>query len=596
MSHVQTRKFHSSARFKPTVRPAAINSHEAASRLRKLCSTEQTDREQWVREVLDLAAQWTGALGVLLITRDASGQLTIQPDAVAPPHVAQLRSLMQNVISLASSACSEAKPQAAMDAGEEVLMVVAPMLGDGPAQALALAIGAESPDTAKQMAPFLTQLASWIAALLIKADNLAVPDHKAESNLDIQALDRAIEAASLKPTLGEAAKVLCDWLQQRTRRLNANVALGARTDCKGACRLLAYSAVDKVDLRSQFAKQLQEVMEESRIAAELPDQEGELDIGSTSATIALRQMGAVISDRDVLRNADGSVLAIILTLDPVDDRVPVAAPLPDHLSRPLARQLRLLHAAQPNRLTRWMRDNLGQRSWFRHPTTWVAAATVALLLCVPAPLKIRCDCVAQPTKRRYVAAPYDGRLLQVHVSPGQHVSKGDILAKMDGDEIADELASLQADLEAARKHQDQVWEDLAERQIAELEVQRIEIQIRKWQHRERHLTVVSPIDGVVIGGDIRRLDGAKVSLGQTLLEIGPLDEMLIELEIPDEDIAHVRAGSQVNYRLEALPWQPASGKIVRVDPRSELRDGRKCLHRGTQRPHNRCCDASRYAW
>ena len=61
-------------------------------------------------------------------------------------------------------------------------------------------------------------------------------------------------------------------------------------------------------------------------------------------------------------------------------------------------------------------------------------------------------------------------------------------------------------------------------------------------------------------------------MGDTLLEVAPLAEMSVELEIPDEDISHVRVGQRVRYRLSSMPLKPFDGEIDFIQPRSEVRE------------------------
>ena len=51
-----------------------------------------------------------------------------------------------------------------------------------------------------------------------------------------------------------------------------------------------------------------------------------------------------------------------------------------------------------------------------------------------------------------------------------------------------------------------------------------------------------------------------------------MDEMIVELSIPDEDISHVAQDQPVRYRLSALPWHTLAGTISLIHPRSELRN------------------------
>jgi hypothetical protein len=57
-----------------------------------------------------------------------------------------------------------------------------------------------------------------------------------------------------------------------------------------------------------------------------------------------------------------------------------------------------------------------------------------------------------------------------------------------------------------------------------------------------------------------------------LYEIAPLDAMVAELAVPDEEISYVREGLPVTVRLDAHPGRALKGRIARVHPRAETRD------------------------
>ena len=50
-----------------------------------------------------------------------------------------------------------------------------------------------------------------------------------------------------------------------------------------------------------------------------------------------------------------------------------------------------------------------------------------------------------------------------------------------------------------------------------------------------------------------------------------LDQMLVEVEIPEMELAHVTTGEAATIRLEAFPGQQLDGKLKRICPRAELR-------------------------
>ena len=158
--------------------------------------------------------------------------------------------------------------------------------------------------------------------------------------------------------------------------------------------------------------------------------------------------------------------------------------------------------------------------------------------------------------------------------PGEIVTKGQLLARMDARDIEFEISGLRAELRRTEKDRDSAMAsfDTAAAQMAALEAKRLQLKIDLLNDRLENLEIRSPVDGVVIGGDPRRLEGARLAMGESLLEIGPLDELVVELEIPDEDISHVKLDQPARFRLSATPWRTFEGRIHLIHPRSESRD------------------------
>jgi hypothetical protein len=68
------------------------------------------------------------------------------------------------------------------------------------------------------------------------------------------------------------------------------------------------------------------------------------------------------------------------------------------------------------------------------------------------------------------------------------------------------------------------------------------------------------------------MEGARLSLGQTLFETGPLKDMILEVRIPDREVSYVSAGNTVRTRLDAFPHRGLMGQVVRVAPQAEMKE------------------------
>jgi len=195
-------------------------------------------------------------------------------------------------------------------------------------------------------------------------------------------------------------------------------------------------------------------------------------------------------------------------------------------------------------------------------------------MAVPMPYGVTCDCELQPVTRRFVAAPFEGALERALVEVGDTVSEGDVLARMDGKEVRWELAGNAAEYERAAKERDAHLADqkFGEAQLAKLQMERLSLTTKLLDHRTENLEVRSPIVGIVVSGELKRAEGVRLSMGQTLFEIAPLDRMIVEVEIPESELANVPSNTIASIRLEAFPNQRLEGKLKRICPRAELRN------------------------
>lgn len=195
------------------------------------------------------------------------------------------------------------------------------------------------------------------------------------------------------------------------------------------------------------------------------------------------------------------------------------------------------------------------------------------LLFFPARYRVSCNAKLEPLEQRLVAAPFDVQLDQSLVRPGDHVTKGQELAILDGRPLRIEREALRADLGQARKEHDVALasDKVADAQLAALECERIDNQLKLIDNRLDQLTVQCPLEGIVVSGDMRKAQGMTFGMGDPMFEIAPLEQMMFEIEIPEIDISYVGEESDVRVRLSAL-GTTVSGKIDQIYPKSEIRD------------------------
>ena len=60
--------------------------------------------------------------------------------------------------------------------------------------------------------------------------------------------------------------------------------------------------------------------------------------------------------------------------------------------------------------------------------------------------------------------------------------------------------------------------------------------------------------------------------GETLFEIAPLGQMVVEIAVPEEDISHVEVGMEADFFFHAIPNRRWRGTVSKVHPQAEIRD------------------------
>ena len=204
----------------------------------------------------------------------------------------------------------------------------------------------------------------------------------------------------------------------------------------------------------------------------------------------------------------------------------------------------------------------------------ILAGICFLLGFIPFPHSVRCNAVCEPAVRRIVGAPFDGKLLDVHAKAGDKVTAGQLLAVMDGGEIRAEKASIQAKLAQAKQRRAAALtsRDASKAELERLEVQELKSELELLDGREGRLEIQSPIDGIVVVGDLERAKGAPLATGEDLFEIAPLEELVVEVAIPERDVSYVEEGMSLSVQLDAARGRTHTSELKSVHPRNEMLD------------------------
>ena len=212
----------------------------------------------------------------------------------------------------------------------------------------------------------------------------------------------------------------------------------------------------------------------------------------------------------------------------------------------------------------------------RHRTKIAAIGicTGCVLTFVPIPYWPQRECVVEPSTRRFVSSPIDGRVLKSLVRPGDVVEVGQVIGQMDDEQLRWELGSAQAELQQAGKQQDSALahQEGGKMRLAQLEQQKIALKIQGLQAQLERLELRSPVAGVVLQGEWYRSEGAPVARGDTLFEIAPLEKMAVQVHLTTEDLGEIEVDSSATVRIDSAYGEAWKGTLSRIDPRATVID------------------------
>jgi len=206
-----------------------------------------------------------------------------------------------------------------------------------------------------------------------------------------------------------------------------------------------------------------------------------------------------------------------------------------------------------------------------------------------------------------------GQIMEEPIEEGQHVKKGDLLARIDDRDYLAQLHQAVADralavanvklkeAQAARlrtlyqkgvESRDQL--DVAENalEVARAELARAEAAIDFAKFNVSQCYITSPINGIVLqkyrelgdtinyGGDIQAGGGAT-----DIVQLADTEDMRAEVDINEVDIAKVALGSPAQVIPDAYPDRPFDARLVKIYPEADRQKGTVKVEVGILKPN-----------
>jgi multidrug efflux pump subunit AcrA (membrane-fusion protein) len=106
----------------------------------------------------------------------------------------------------------------------------------------------------------------------------------------------------------------------------------------------------------------------------------------------------------------------------------------------------------------------------------------------------------------------------------------------------------------------------ADKQIYYKQAEEAQATIDGYRWQIEQATITSPIDGVILSGDLRTKINAPVKVGDELYEVGQLQQLRAELSVSEDEISELHVGQTGVLKATSYPGRPVHFSVERITP------------------------------
>ena len=177
-----------------------------------------------------------------------------------------------------------------------------------------------------------------------------------------------------------------------------------------------------------------------------------------------------------------------------------------------------------------------------------------------------------------VVARATGEVVEILVEEGDRVTKGQVLARLDGERLELEMLAAKANLKQASTEYERNI-DLHERGLIaastfdalQYDLEELEATYELKKLAYDYSNIRAPISGVVSSRDIKL--GQHLSNNDSAFRITDTAELIAHLQIPQSELSKFAAGNAASIEVASMPDEGFTATIARISPTIDTRNG-----------------------
>lgn len=174
-----------------------------------------------------------------------------------------------------------------------------------------------------------------------------------------------------------------------------------------------------------------------------------------------------------------------------------------------------------------------------------------------------------PNRKIEIRPQAGGEIVKLPITEGQHIGAGQLVAKLDDDQLRFQVEALQVTLEG---HQNDLrrFEVLVKGDaVPAVNIERTKLSIRSTQAQIKQLnkqiantTISAPFSGVVTSKLVEK--GSVVAIGTAMAEITDISSLKLVVNVPEKAINQFRMGQIISVQTEVYPDAKFQGKVSMI--------------------------------
>lgn len=173
-----------------------------------------------------------------------------------------------------------------------------------------------------------------------------------------------------------------------------------------------------------------------------------------------------------------------------------------------------------------------------------------------------------------LSSEVSGRISTVLVKNGDHVNRGQVIARIDNEQVNIDLNLARINLEKLKndleKYEDMLKSNAVNRQQVEevrLNVKNAESKVATLERQLRISTITAPIQGNINSFSIEV--GSYLSPGSKIAEIVDVNTLKMNVQLLDNEVVRIHEGQKVKLVADLYPETSFEGKIISVGSKAD---------------------------